>query len=189
VGGAGAQAEIAAAALPGFRPALEAGRLRLALVAGVRTDVGARFREAIRRARMEDLLGGPLEILAAQTFAEYYARFNELLSRTDVLWTKPSELVFYGALGMPLVLAPPVGVHEWYNRRWARDSGAGLKQREARFAADWLADGVLAAAAWAGYVRLPKFGLYRILEALRASEANGHSGGAPRPAAPGSTDS
>jgi hypothetical protein len=69
-----------------------------------------------------------------------------------------------------LVLAPPVGVHERYNRRWAREGGAGLKQREARFAAewlvDWLADGLLAGAAWAGYLHLPKLGLYRILEAV-----------------------
>jgi hypothetical protein len=31
-----------------------------------------------------------------------------------------------------------------------------------------LADGQLAAAAWAGYVRLPKNGLYRILEEVGA---------------------
>jgi hypothetical protein len=169
------------AALPGFRRALEAGRMRLALVAGVRPEVDARFREAIHRARLEPLVGGPLEVLAAPGFADYYARFNEVLARTDVLWTKPSELVFYGALGIPLVLAPPVGVHEWYNRRWGRESGAGLKQREERFAAewisDWLADGVLAAAAWAGYMRLPKFGLYRILDVLRADD-RGPAGGA-----------
>ncbi len=51
-----------------------------------------------------------------------------------------------------------------------RENGAGLKDREVRFAAewftDWLADGVLAAAAWAGYMQLPKFGLYRILEVI-----------------------
>lgn len=172
VGGAGAQAGMAAELLPGFRRALEAGSLRICLVAGVRAEVDARFREVVRRAGMEPLLGGALEILLAPTFREYYARFNALLARTDVLWTKPSELTFYGALGIPLVLAPPVGVHERYNRRWARESGAGLKQRDARFAsewfADWLADGVLAAAAWAGYMRLPKFGLYRILEAVGA---------------------
>ncbi len=172
VGGAGAQAGMAAELLPGFRRALEAGSLRICLVAGVRADVDGRFREIVRRAGMEPLLGGALEILLAPTFREYYARFNALLARTDVLWTKPSELTFYGALGIPLVLAPPVGVHERYNRRWARESGAGLKQRDARFAsewlADWLADGVLAAAAWAGYMRLPKFGLYRILEAVGA---------------------
>jgi len=172
VGGAGAQAGMAAELLPGFRRALEAGSLRICLVAGVRAEVDARFREVVRRAGMEPLLGGALEILLAPTFREYYARFNALLARTDVLWTKPSELTFYGALGIPLVLAPPVGVHERYNRRWARESGAGLKQRDARFAsewfADWLADGGLAAAAWAGYMRLPKFGLYRILEAVGA---------------------
>ncbi len=185
VGGAGAQAAIGAASLPGFRAALESGLLEVTLVAGIRPDVEARFREAIHRAGLEALLGGPLEILAAPSFAEYYARFNQLLARTDVLWTKPSELVFYGALGIPLVLAPPVGVHEWYNRRWARESGAGLKQREARFAAewisDWLADGVLAAAAWAGYVRLPKFGLYRILEALGARQVGARPARTPAP--------
>ncbi len=174
VGGAGAQADLAGAFLPGFRRALEEGRLRIALVAGVRAEVEARFREGLRRAGMEGLLGerGPVEILRAPTFAEYYARFNALLARTDVLWTKPSELTFYGALGLPLVLSRPVGVHERYNRRWARESGAGLKQRDPRFAAEWigdaLADGHLAAAAWAGYMRLPKFGLHRILETVLA---------------------
>lgn len=177
VGGAGAQVELAGAFLPGFRRALETGALRIALVAGVRPEVEARFREAVHAARLEGLPVGALEILTAPTFDEYYARFNALLARTDVLWTKPSELTFYAALGLPLVLAPPVGVHEWYNRRWARDAGAGLKQRDARSAAewltDWLADGVLAAAAWAGYTRLPKFGLHRILDAVRGGTGPG----------------
>jgi hypothetical protein len=184
VGGAGAQAALAGEALPGFRRALEAGRLRIALVAGVRADVEARFREDVARAGLEPLLGGALRILCAPSFPEYYARFNALLAETDVLWTKPSELTFYGALGLPLVLAPPVGVHERYNRRWAREGGAGLKQREARFAGewmmDWLADGLLAAAAWAGYMRLPKFGLERIVEAVSAERGAG-AGRAPRP--------
>ena len=97
---------------------------------------------------------------------------NALLARTDVLWTKPSEMTFYAALGLPLVLASPVGAHERINRRWVRESGAGVKQRDPRFAGEWLTemlvDGALAAAAWAGYMRLPKFGLYRILEAVGA---------------------
>ncbi len=174
VGGAGAQAGMVSAFLPGFRRALESGFVRIALVAGVRPEVEARFREAIHGARMEPLLGNGIDILCAPTFREYYARFNALLARTDVLWTKPSELVFYAALGLPLVLATPVGVHERYNRRWVRENGAGLKDREVRFAAewftDWLADGVLAAAAWAGYMQLPKFGLYRILEVVAGAQ-------------------
>jgi len=170
VGGAGAQAGMVDAFLPGFRRALESGLVRLTLVAGLRPEVAARFQLAIRGAGMEALVGNGLDVLLEPTFPAYYARFNALLARTDVLWTKPSELVFYAALGIPLLLAPPVGVHERYNLRWVRENGAGLKQREARFAAewfsDWLADGLLAAAAWSGYVQLPKFGLYRILEAV-----------------------
>jgi hypothetical protein len=172
VGGAGAQAGLAASFLPGFARALGEGKLRIALVAGTRPDVEARFREAVARSGLEGELGRGVEILAEPTFEAYYARFNALLARTDVLWTKPSEMTFYAALGIPLVLAPPVGVHERYNRRWARESGAGLKQRDDTFAAewisDWLADGLLASAAWAGYMRLPKFGLYRVLEAIAA---------------------
>jgi hypothetical protein len=173
VGGAGAQAGYVSAFLPGFRRAVESGFVRIALVAGVRPEVEARFRESIQAARMEPLLGSGIDILTARSFPEYYARFNALMARTDVLWTKPSELVFYAALGLPLVMAAPVGVHERYNRRWVQESGAGVKEREVRFAAewftDWLADGVLAAAAWAGYMQLPKFGLYRILEVVTGS--------------------
>ena len=39
----------------------------------------------------------------------------------------------------------------------------------AEWLSDWLADGAFASAAWAGYLRLPKFGLYRILEAVAAA--------------------
>jgi hypothetical protein len=184
VGGAGAQAELARDFLPGFRRPIEEGRLRLALVAGVRPEVEARFREALREAGLEDRLGHGVELLRAPTFDAYYRQFNALLARSDVLWTKPSELAFYAALGLPVVCAPPVGVHERYNRRWLRESGAGLRQRDPRVAADWLqdwlGDGLLASAAWAGYMRLPKFGLYRIVEAVTAASA----GRAGPPAAP-----
>ncbi len=172
VGGAGAQAELPGRFLPGFRPALESGRLRLALVAGLRREVGDRFREAVAGAGLSSLPPGALEIHEARTFAGYYRAFNALLARADALWTKPSELAFYAALGLPVICAWPVGAHEKYNRRWLIQAGAGLKQGEPPFAAEWLsewlADGTLAGAALAGFLRLPKFGLYRILEELRA---------------------
>jgi hypothetical protein len=170
VGGAGAQSGLARLFLPSFRPALEAGRLRLALVAGVRPEVVERFQDALAASGLVQMLGRGVEIVAASSMEEYFRRFEALLAEVDVLWTKPSELTFYAALGLPLVCGPPVGVHERYNRRWAREGGAGLKQRDPRFAgewlADWLADGTLAGAAWSGFMRLPKLGLYHILEAL-----------------------
>ncbi len=103
----------------------------------------------------------------------YFRACNTLLAETDILWTKPSEMTFYGALGLPLLLAPPVGAQERYNRRWAVENGAGLEQRDPRFTgewiAEWLADGTLASAAWAGFRRLPKLGLYRILDQLQVN--------------------
>jgi hypothetical protein len=52
------------------------------------------------------------------------------------------------------------------------ENGAGLEQRDPRFTgewlAEWLADGTLAAAAWSGFRRLPKLGLYRILQSMGA---------------------
>ena len=166
VGGAGAQADLPQRFLPGFRAPLEDGRLRLALVAGVRRDVADRFFRAIEAAGCKHLLGDAIQVLEAPDIASYFARFNALLAETDVLWTKPSELTFFGALGLPLVFAPPVGRHEAYNLRWSREAGAGVKQRDPRFMAerllDWIEDGTLAGAAWSGYMRLPKFGTYRI---------------------------
>jgi hypothetical protein len=166
VGGAGAQQDIARRFLPSMAPALREGRLKLTLVAGVRPEVKERFDRWIEQADLEP--GRHVDVLFEPEVNPYFERFNALLAATDVLWTKPSEITFFAALGLPLVFSWPVGVHEQYNRRWAIEAGAGVKQRDPRFAAEWLADhladGTLAAAAWSGFMRLPKFGLYQILE-------------------------
>lgn len=173
VGGAGAQAELARLLLAGLADSLREGRIRLCLVAGVRAEVAERFHAWVREAGLADLLGSRVngvEVFLATTLDEYFPRFNALLAETDVLWTKPSEMTFFAALGLPLVLSAPVGVHERYNRRWAIENGSGLKQRDPRHAGywirEWLAEGTLAAAAWSGFLRLPKFGLYQIVETV-----------------------
>jgi hypothetical protein len=182
VGGAGAQAELARAFLPGFAPRIREGRLRVALVAGIRREVAGLFRRAAAAAGLDPDRDVEILLVPGDVYG-YVRRFNELLARTDVLWTKPSELTFFGALGIPLVFSRPVGVHERYNRRWAIEAGAGLRQRDPRFAAewlgDWLQDGTLAGAAWSGFRRLPKLGLYRIVERL-GFPAGGEAGGTRR---------
>lgn len=176
VGGAGAQAELAKHFLPNLKPLIERDKLRLTLVAGVRDEVRARFEEELMRCGLDKRIGSSVDILHDPDLDRYFDRFDQLLADTDVLWTKPSELVFYAGLGLPLLLAPPVGIHESYNLRWVREHGAGLKQRSPHVVGDriqeHLSDGHLAAAAWAGYRRLPSRGLYRIAERL---------GGAGRP--------
>jgi len=186
VGGAGAQAGVPERFLPSLAQPIRDGRLRLALVTGVRNDIACRYRALLQRHGLADLGDGVVEVLCADGFEAYYRRFNALLARTDVLWTKPSELTFYGALGIPLVFAPPVGVHERLNRRWAIQRGAGLKQDAPEWTWRWLSemldDGTLAGAAWAGFLRLPRRGTERVArvvatiaadEPLPASQAGG----------------
>jgi hypothetical protein len=185
VGGAGAQAGLATEFLPSLRPLIEIGRVRLALLAGTRPAVRRDFEALVAR---HDLAGHPgVRVVSAPDVDAYFRACNALLAEADVLWTKPSEMTFFAALGLPLVLSPPVGTQEVYNRRWALEAGAGLAQRDARFAGEWLGewldDGVLAGAAWNGFMRLPKRGLYRILSAFaRAPEARAEGRS---PAAPG----
>jgi len=171
VGGAGAQAEMAFDFLPSFRDAIVAGDLEVTLVAGMRSDVEDTFARAVD----ESGLSGCVAVLVARDFDEYYRKFNALLAETDILWTKPSEMSFYAALGLALVLAKPLGSHERFNRRWLREQGVALKQHQPRHAASWMAewleDGTLAAAAWTGFVRLPKEGTYRIAAALEKQGA------------------
>jgi hypothetical protein len=172
VGGAGAQLPLVRQLLPALASAIGGGTLSLALVAGCRKEVADELLALAAGAGLEHRLGHGIEVVSAPDFATYYRAFCELLARTDVLWTKPSEMTFYGALGIPIVFSPPIGAHERYNRRWARERGAGLKQHDPRHAGDWLRewleDGVLAAAAWSGYLRLPKFGTERILEVVES---------------------
>ncbi|HEX4335060.1 MAG TPA: hypothetical protein VH062_04050 [Polyangiaceae bacterium] len=171
VGGAGAQAEMAYQFLPSLRKAIRAGRLELTLIAGIRRDVANTFVRALEHFD----LATNVEILTAWSFDDYYRKFNALMRRTDILWTKPSELSFYAGLGLGVVLAKPVGGHERYNRRWLREQGVALKQHSPRHAAEWidewLNDGTLAAAAWTGFLRLPKDATNRIVSLVRSRVA------------------
>ena len=166
VGGTGAQLGVVRKFLPSLREPLRAGKLRLTLVAGTRDDTASALRACVQDA----VLDGHVDILHEPDLLAYFRRFNALLATADVLWTKPSEMTFFGALGLPLIFAPPIGVHENYNRRWAIECGAGFRQRELHAAAgwltEWLHDGTLAAAAWSGAMRMPKSGLYRIVREL-----------------------
>jgi len=177
VGGAGAQAGIARAAIPSLAPAVRAGRLRLTLVAGVHAHLAELFRGWLAAAQLSDLPEESVAVLYEPSWEAYLERFNATLLDTDILWTKPSELTFYGALGLALVLAPPVGVHEVLNRRWAMERGAALKQEAAHAAGqwilDWLDEGLLAGAAWNGFHRLPREGTSRILELAANLQAEG----------------
>jgi hypothetical protein len=174
VGGAGAQAELARDILHSLSGALREGRMRLNLVAGVRAEVEQYFRRTISELGLNAELRRSIHLLLAPTKDEYFAKFNQLLRETDVLWTKPSELCFYSALGIPLVMSPPLGAHEERNLEVVLRVGAGQRQEDPRAAAEWLTDwtnsGLLALNAFQGYFHMPRRGTENIKRLLFAPD-------------------
>jgi hypothetical protein len=174
VGGAGAQAELARDILKGLSTALREGRMRVNLVAGVRAEVEQYFRRTIGELGLEKELGQSIHLLLAPTKDEYFAKFNRLLHETDVLWTKPSELCFYPALGIPLIMSAPLGAHEERNLETVLRVGAGQRQHDPRAAAEWLTDwtnsGLLALNAFQGYFHMPRMGTENIKRLLFAPD-------------------
>ena len=105
---------------------LIAGEIKLNLVAGTKAVVRDYFEEV-----REDLgreAGMHVTIVYAATPWEYFERFTEMLHTTDILWTKPSELSFYCALGVPIILSPAIGAQEYFNRQWLLEIQAGIRQ-------------------------------------------------------------
>lgn len=168
VGGAGAQTEIARDAILNLIPQIRSGKIRLNLVAGIRNDVNQYFIKLMENAHIDG--SNNVNIVYYPNISDYFLEFNRILRTTDLLWTKPSELSFYCGLGIPIIMAPPIGPHEVANRRWLRELGAGIPQEDPNYCGEWLIDhlfdGHLAQSAWDGFLYARKMGVYKIEEVL-----------------------
>lgn len=168
VGGAGAQAEIGALILKRLSGQIRDGKLNLNLVAGNRPEVKDYFRRAVKENKLSE--GRGVQIIFAPQKIEYFKKFNDCLHTTDILWTKPSELSLYCALGLPIIMSEPVGSQEDYNREWLLSIGAGLDALPNEFVDEWLPDllssGRLARAARDGFLNAESRGAYRIAELI-----------------------
>jgi hypothetical protein len=168
VGGAGAQAEIAEGVLKSLSKQIKSGKIRLNLVAAHRTEVKQYFDKLLKNEGHTN--SESVKIIYHQDKNEYFKEFNKIMRDTDLLWTKPSELSFYCGLGIPIILAPPIGPHEIYNQRWLRDLGAGVHQSDPQYCSEWLMDylldGKLSLAAWDGFLYARKLGALKIKEVL-----------------------
>jgi len=166
VGGAGAQRQLGVQILQSLRQKIARQEIRLNLVPGTRRDVADYYRRAAEDLGLRKCLGTGLVVHSFDSRAEYFAGFTELLRTTDILWTKPSELSFYTGLGIAVVMAPPIGSQEEFNRVWLQYMGGGVSQNDPRYASEWLSDwinsGGMARMAWNGYVEAPTHGTYRI---------------------------
>ena len=162
IGGAGAQKEIALSIVNGLKEKIKAKQLRFIISVGVREELTDYFAN-----NLKDLeLDGWIHILSGKTTNEYFEKFNQALRTTDILMTKPSELSFYAALGIPIIIEPSIGSQEDFNRRWLMHTGAALLQEMPKYTGEWLFDlleaGDLAEMAMQGFVEIEKMGAYNI---------------------------
>ena len=170
VGGAGAQRMIASDILKSLKKKLLANEINFNLVAGSRNDVYLYFKNHITECGLSRAFGKNLKIIYEVNKEDYFRVLNKELCDTDILWTKPSEMVFYTALGLPIIMAPSIGSQEVYNRTWLKTIGAGISQNDPRYTHEWLFDwvnsGWLAEAAMSGFLDGRQFGIYNIQDVV-----------------------
>jgi len=166
VGGAGAQKEIGTKLLKCLNSEIKQEKIKIILSAGIKKWVKDYFFKEIKLTGLEEFLGKSIEIIFERKIEDYFQKFNQALRKTDILWTKPSELSFYAALGIPIIVAPPIGSQEEFNMRWLLKSGFGLSQEDPNYTKEWLFDwlekGYLAEAAMEGFVEGEKLGTFKI---------------------------
>lgn len=166
IGGAGAQKEIALQILNSLAEKIKAKEVRIIISVGVREEIRKYYENSIVDLR----LGDWVHILSGLTMEEYFEKFNEALRKTDILWTKPSELSFYAGLGIPIIIAPTIGSQEDFNKKWLLHIGAGHEQEDAKYTDQWLFDmlyaGEFAEMAMQGFVEIEKRGAYNIEEII-----------------------
>lgn len=170
VGGAGAQKDLGLQITRSLKNDIAHHRIEVNLVAGIHNDVSRYFKKGLRDFGLTKELGRGVKIIFAQTKDDYFKKLNKALRTTDILWTKPSELSFYVALGLPIIMAPPIGSQEEFNRIWLRTIGAGVNQENPEYTNEWLFDwvksGWFARSAMQGYLEGPRYGTYNIAKII-----------------------
>ena len=164
VGGAGAQKEIGIKIIQSLFKKIKNGEIKIILVAGIKKEVKEYFEEKIKKLKLNE--NKNIEIIYEKDINNYFQKFNLTLRKTDILWTKPSELSFYTALGIPIIIAPPIGSQEEFNKRWLIQIGSGIVQKNPNYTNQWLFDlldsGWFAEAALQGFIEVEKFGAINI---------------------------
>jgi hypothetical protein len=175
IGGAGAQTDIALRMIKAWERRLREDRIKINITVGTKPEVKELLERGVERIGLGNHVGRSIAIVYGDIYDEYYAAMNLALRTTDILWSKPSEVSFYTALGLPIVMAPYIGAHEKYNHDWLSHLGSGYDQEDPDLADDWLTywleEGQLARAALQGYLYAPCMGTYNIEKLIQERPA------------------
>jgi len=174
VGGAGAQRHLGIEVAKSLSEKIKKEEIRLMLIAGTRPEVADYFTDRLKRMSLKSQLGKGIQVYVEPDRHKYFHDFDKILRQTDILWTKPSELSFYTGLGIPIIMAPPIGSQEDFNKLWLLNVGGGIVMYEAETCNEWLTDwinsGALARMAYNGYIEAPTHGTYRIESIITGEE-------------------
>lgn len=168
IGGAGVQKEIGVEILESLSQKIKIGKIKLVLSAGTREEVKTYFEKNINKLGLGELLVNSrgIEIIFQKDFSDYFKSFNKALRKTDILWTKPSELSLYSALGLPIIIAPTIGSQEKFNKKWLLSSSFGVSQKNPKQTQQWLFEllekGHLAEIAMNNFIKGEKLGTLNI---------------------------
>lgn len=172
VGGSGSQVSMVEKILKSLKQKIAEGKITVTLSAGIQKRAFEKILRYINSLELSQHMDHGISIIFDTDVYKYLDKFNQALHQTDVLWTKPSELSFYCGLGIPILIAPPIGTHEQLNKRWLQEIHTGLTPPGAlEFTHEWLFDlrenGRLAEAAWDGFLKVKKLGTFHIEDLVR----------------------
>jgi len=164
VGGAGAQKENGIKIIKSLSSKIKNRQVKIILVAGIKPKIKDYFDKNIKKLGLEK--NKNIEIIFERDINSYFQKFNQALRKTDILYTKPSELSFYSALGIPIIIAPCIGSQEEFNKRWLLSTGFGVLQKDPNYIDqwlfDWIEEGYLAEAAVEALVEGEQLGTFKI---------------------------
>ncbi|MFP4556183.1 MAG: hypothetical protein ACLFNU_04860 [Bacteroidales bacterium] len=167
IGGAGAMVGLAKRIAKGLKQEILNGSVVLTIVPNPKKRTISRF-IAFKKNHFNNSEG--LHILNTHNYEEYFKRFSSIIVSTHLLWTKPSELTFYSSLGIPIIMAPPLGAQEIANREWLIKNNIAIDQANPETCKDWLLDllesGLLWPMAKNGWVQGRRIAVHEISDIL-----------------------
>lgn len=164
--GAGAYSNVLAEMVKSILDELQEGTLRLVVSCGDNEEALWNAENLFTNYGIDEL--EYVEIIYDADLFNSFERFNLALKSSDVVVTKPSEMVFYAALGIPMIFLPPIGAHEARNREYLLESGCASDMISIPDFAKWLFEarrsGLLLELAENGFRKLSREGADKINE-------------------------
>lgn len=137
VGGAGAMVDIGLKAATSLLSQIKEGAVEFTIISSLCRKSSSKFKSF--KKRFFGKVNG-LRVICGDNQDDYFEKFNTAIADTHIIWTKPSELTFYSSLGIPIIMAPPLGPQEDANRNWLLANNIGLDQGNPTQCGDWVGD-------------------------------------------------